>query len=343
MTLMVNPSTKRFGFILQGQTAMYSYYTEKDMENKTSDSNNEYRRRQQRFQEERELQIIANKLSDAEKYPIIDKALTSGNWELVTKTMDNLNYPKNYPNYNTYEKLLDQKRQEVILQIEAKIPNQILEALELWVEKESVLTPLNSSRRNLLGRLEKGLISHFSQDTVNITVISSSSIENDFLKSLKQGNHSIKGNLNENTDYPFSEEFKKEIQQKSLVKGKAVAVYKPFRIDLKVEMRDSILLKREYFISEPADYWVEDRLTQRFGFKGQPIYFRTSLNGGNEFYYKSKSGLKTVQANWKHYVPKDIIVIESTYNNEKWLDNSFKIEEKRFTVVEQKPIIKKEK
>jgi len=30
MTLMVNPSTKRFGFILQGQTAMYSYYTEEE-------------------------------------------------------------------------------------------------------------------------------------------------------------------------------------------------------------------------------------------------------------------------------------------------------------------------
>ena len=32
MTLMVNPTTKRFGFILQGQTAMYSYYTESEME-----------------------------------------------------------------------------------------------------------------------------------------------------------------------------------------------------------------------------------------------------------------------------------------------------------------------
>lgn len=32
MTLMVNPTTKRFGFILQGQTAMYSYYNESEME-----------------------------------------------------------------------------------------------------------------------------------------------------------------------------------------------------------------------------------------------------------------------------------------------------------------------
>lgn len=31
MTLMVTPSTKRFGFILQGQTASYSYYTEAEM------------------------------------------------------------------------------------------------------------------------------------------------------------------------------------------------------------------------------------------------------------------------------------------------------------------------
>ena len=32
MTLMVNPTTKRFGFILQGQSATYSYYTESEME-----------------------------------------------------------------------------------------------------------------------------------------------------------------------------------------------------------------------------------------------------------------------------------------------------------------------
>ena len=31
MTLMVNPTTKRFGFILQGQTAMYSYYNESEI------------------------------------------------------------------------------------------------------------------------------------------------------------------------------------------------------------------------------------------------------------------------------------------------------------------------
>jgi hypothetical protein len=241
------------------------------------------------------------------------------------------------------QELLEQKRQEIIPQIEAKIPNQILEASELWVENQNILLPLNSSRHNILDRIEKGLINHFSQDTVNIHVISSSSIDNDFLKSLNQGNHSIKGNLNENTDYPFSEEFKKEIQQKSLVKGKAVDVYKPFRIDLKVEMRDSILLKREYFIIEPKDNLKQIKLAQGFGFKGHPIYIRTSLNGGNEFYYKSKSGLKTVQANWKKNVPKDIIVIESTYSNEKWLGNTFKIEEKSYTVVEQKPIIKKEK
>lgn len=33
MTLMVNTTTKRFGFILQGQSAMYSYYTEAESEN----------------------------------------------------------------------------------------------------------------------------------------------------------------------------------------------------------------------------------------------------------------------------------------------------------------------
>jgi hypothetical protein len=154
--------------------------------------------------------------------------------------------------------------------------------------------------------------------------------------------------LNENTDYPFSEEFKKEIQQKCLVKGKAVDVYKPFRIDLKVENRDSILLKREYFIGQPRTLGEinmnkQSRIYSKNGFNGENIFVEANELNKTNYYYKSKSGLKTVQANWKQNVPKDIIVIESTYNNEKWLDNSFKIEEKRFTVVEQKPIIKKEK
>lgn len=348
MTLMVNPSTKRFGFILQGQTAMYSYYTKNDVDNKTSDNNNEYRRHRQWLEEQRQFKIMANKLSDKEKYPIIDEALTSGNWELVTKTIDNLNYPKSYPNYNTYEKLLDQKRQEVISQIEAKIPSQILEASELWVENENILFPLNSSSRNILDRLEKGFINHFSQDTININVISSSSIDNDFLKSLKQGKHSIKGNLNENGDYPFSEDFKKEIGQKSLIKGKAVHVYKPFRIDFIVEIRDSILVNTEYSIGQPTTLGEinmnkQERIYNKNGFSGEYIYIKGENLKNPNYYYKSKSGLKTIQANWEKNVPKDVIIIKSTFKNEKWLNNAFKIQEKNYTVVEHQIIMKKEK
>lgn len=236
---------------------------------------------------------------------------------------------------------------ELINEIETKIPDQILEASELWVENENILFPLNSSRQNILDRIEKGLINHFSQDTININVISSSSIDNDFLKSLKQGKHSIKGNLNENGDYPFSEDFKKEIRQKSLIKGKAVDVYKPFRLDFIVEVRDSILVNTEYSIGQPTTLGEinmnkQERIYNKNGFSGEYIYIKGENLKNPNYYYKSKSGLKTVQANWEKNVPKDVIIIKSTFKNEKWLNNAFKIQEKNFIVVEQQIIMKKE-
>jgi hypothetical protein len=220
------------------------------------------------------------------------------------------------------QELLEQKRNEIIAAIEAKIPDQILEASEIWVKNESVLTPLNTSRRNILDRLEKALINHFSQDTVNIHVISSSSIDNDFLKSLNQGNHSIKGNLNENTDYPFSEEFKKEIRQKSLVKGKAVDVYKPFRIDFIIEVKDSILTETNYYSSNNK----------------KPVF----LKGKQEFYYKTSSNLTAIELKFDSAIPKDMIEVIEFYKYEKRL-NDFIVAESKYKVSYKKAIQKKEK
>jgi hypothetical protein len=225
-------------------------------------------------------------------------------------------------NEKRQQELLEQKRQEIISAIEAKIPNQITEASELWVKNENILLPLNSPSKETLAKLKNGLISHYALDTVKIDVISSSSIDNDFLKSLKQGNHSINGNLNENGDYPFSEDFKKEIRQKSLVKGKAVDVYKPFRIDFIVEVRDSILTETNYYSSNTK----------------KPVF----MAGKREFYYKASTNLTTIELKYDSSIPKGVIEVIELYKYEKRV-NDFIVSESKYKISYKKAILKKEK
>lgn len=101
MTLMVNTTTKRFGFILQGQTALYSYYTENEMKDREEQEN-----------KQRRAQEVLYRKSDQEKYPIIDEALAAGNVELFKKSINSLHYPKSYPNYRAYEKMEEARKQK---------------------------------------------------------------------------------------------------------------------------------------------------------------------------------------------------------------------------------------
>jgi hypothetical protein len=102
MTLLINPTTKILGFIIQGQTALYSYYTE-----------NEMKERQERENKQRQAQEALYRKSDQEKYSEIDKALRSNNFNLVENLIGELHYPKSYPRYETYmEKNKTRKQQE---------------------------------------------------------------------------------------------------------------------------------------------------------------------------------------------------------------------------------------
>ena len=95
MTFMVNTTTKRCGFILQGQTAVYSYYTENE------------------WIKEVEKKKALKLKSDKEKYSEIDKALRSNNFNLLENLIGELHYPKSYPRYETYmEKNKTRKQQE---------------------------------------------------------------------------------------------------------------------------------------------------------------------------------------------------------------------------------------
>ncbi len=73
MSLFVNPSTQRFGFILQGQTAIYSYYTEAEMTAKWARQNEQesianQRRAEQSSIQDKQTKISINTALDGKEY-----------------------------------------------------------------------------------------------------------------------------------------------------------------------------------------------------------------------------------------------------------------------------------
>jgi hypothetical protein len=119
MTLMVNPTTKRFGFILQGQTALYSYYTEADIE------------RERTIQEERRAQEIERQLeNDKKNYTNIDKLIKSNQLALAIVESAKLKFPEKYYNYSV---ILKEKERIASIQ---KIEEETKKAQDLLKKQE---------------------------------------------------------------------------------------------------------------------------------------------------------------------------------------------------------------
>jgi len=94
MTLMVNPKTKRFVFILQGQTAMYSYYTESDLATARA--------------KEAEIQRIINEQKlelDKKLYEKINLSILREDFLSAETEFTKLNFPQNYPKNQEYRSL----------------------------------------------------------------------------------------------------------------------------------------------------------------------------------------------------------------------------------------------
>jgi hypothetical protein len=85
MTLMVNPTTKRFGFIIQGQTAIYSYYTESEIA-VTREREAAQQRADNRAQAERD------KIRDEKTRSEIKSALDKNEYFIALQLFSNLNF-----------------------------------------------------------------------------------------------------------------------------------------------------------------------------------------------------------------------------------------------------------
>ncbi len=223
------------------------------------------------------------------------------------------------------QELLKQKRQEIIAAIESKIPNQILEASELFLKNKSTLMPLNETAQKTLDKLEKGLIDHFANDTLKIA-LKPHSFEKYYISTLTAGSHVFRGNYNDfndpNPSFPFTIDYLAEIRKATKVKDICCDAYRPFRIDFMVEVRDSILIETNYYSSNTK----------------KPVFLKDNL----EFYYKASSNLTTLELEYNAAIPKGWIEVVKTYKYEKRL-NDFIESESEYKVSYRKVILKKEK
>ncbi len=197
MTLMVNPSTKRFGFILQGQTALYTYYSEAEMAAAQAQEDERKRLANQRQAEEAAKQEKKNAellLLDSKKYNSINLLLDKGKLEDAYREYKTLNIPNKY---DRERELLEKRKlennklaqQKIIKGLDSLITlNDFLGAADIYFLNHEAY-----SISSYYDKIRNGLISLYSKDTmilndgVSNTFITSNS-EN--LKKLKAGNYS---------------------------------------------------------------------------------------------------------------------------------------------------------
>lgn len=96
MTLMVNPKTKKIGFLLQGQQGYYSYFTENEME-----LINAEQEEQQAIENQKRVELAI--LQDEKRCLLIDQLYLEQKIEEAKSEMDQLNFPENYKNKQNLE------------------------------------------------------------------------------------------------------------------------------------------------------------------------------------------------------------------------------------------------
>jgi hypothetical protein len=159
MTLMVNPSTKKFGFILQGQTAIYSYYNESELaerRNKEAEQARIENERRVREAAEAEKRIQNLLWQDQQLYPNITNLLTDGNIETVKLELQKLNFPGKFPYLNELY-----KKEDALLKTQIK--NLLSEKkFDEAIEKYDVLN-LQETKNTLNNEMQLALSGHYKK------------------------------------------------------------------------------------------------------------------------------------------------------------------------------------
>jgi hypothetical protein len=105
-----------------------------------------------------------------------------------------------------------------------------------------------------------------------------------------------------------------------ILEGACCGVLKPYSFNIEIKSQDSILIDTKYFSSSK-----------------KPIYKKNEKT----FYFKTKTGLSSIDFTYDEMISKDTIKIERTYKNVRYT-NSVLINEKTYSDIENRSIIKKE-
>jgi hypothetical protein len=179
--LYVNPTTKKLGFEIQGQTGVYGYITESEM-NAVLEKN--------KIESQKILEI------DKATYPSINAALNKGNYNAALTMINKLKFPYSYPRYNEF---VDLKKSVLILE-DKKIFIKIDSLLTFSKEKEAadLFSDINYPNEILAEEIKKkvelSLIASLKRDSI-FTKVELNQLESFLAKNIS--NLSLKLGVNE--------------------------------------------------------------------------------------------------------------------------------------------------
>ena len=323
MTLMVNPTTKRFGFILQGQTAMYSYYTEAEMESNRAS------------QAERERIINQNRIEQAkaldEKTKIeINSALEQKEYFKALQLFSLLNYKDDGLLIKINEGLLkieNQKREQdkfTALKVDSLLSLQLLEDAAFSYDQ------LNFTNLELKNKIQSLLEKKHENDTVFLdkeTVLNyinyQINTKNTQLLKLVEGEYEIIFNTTgkaTNVDIPNIGVFESNANIPSIKVG-SFEIKQHSKMALKITLRDSILILSNFSSGCTKTIYVDKN---------------------EKFYLKTKTGLPTAYFSYNYKLDESVVRIYKAFKQEKYI-NGVVAESMNYTSEQFKKILEKEK
>jgi len=187
MTLMVNPTTRRFGFEIEGQSAVYSYYTEEEW--------NIEIQKAKKLEEQRTNEKIG---IDNKKYPEINASLARNDLKLAESLIYQLNYPQSYPQYETFNRLNFARKKEEDQSLSHKIDSLLKINLPEQAAKLFSGYHFPSQEEEIKMKVWKALEKYINDSNITQTIIEkdlmtfiSANKKNEFFLDLSNGANEI--------------------------------------------------------------------------------------------------------------------------------------------------------
>ena len=238
------------------------------------------------------------------------------------KTCGELKTRKQIAEEKRQSAIRDKKIKSLCAEINPLIEKDILAAASKFDSNNDILSSsdLATSTSN---NLKSALSEYYENKSINIDdKITESVIEKNktLLTLLVNGNYEVVVNNYKNITKPEAFEGFKVDLPSSLIKGACCGVSKPYNFNIEITSKDSILISTTYYSSSKKPIYRKDEKT---------------------FYFKTKTGLSSIDFIFVASMPKGEIKIFKQYKTVKYANDNI-IEEKTYSDIKKRGIIKKE-